>query len=149
MLYLIALALFTFIVGILVGGLLFADSKPRSLLNINKCANFWAPNDVAGLFASVVVQKMPLFIPDIILETDKTLVFKHPRPKHRIHYMFVPKKDIKNIGELTDEDNEYIIDLFSTIVAIVNKLGIKNYKLWTNGPERQDVTYLHFHLGAE
>lgn len=147
--YLIALALFTFIVGILVGGLLFSDSKPRSLLNINKCGSFLAPNDVAGLFASVVVQKMPLFIPNIILETDKTIVFKHPRPKHRIHYMFVPKKDIKNIGELTDEDNKYIIDLFSTIVAIVNKLGIKNYKLWTNGPEKQDVTYLHFHLGAE
>ncbi|MCD6292172.1 MAG: HIT domain-containing protein [Deltaproteobacteria bacterium] len=108
-----------------------------------------APNDVAGLFASVIVQKMPRLIPSVIVETDKTIVFKHPRPKHRIHYMFVPKKDIKNIGELTDEDNEYIIDLFSTIVALVNKLGIKNYRLWTNGPEKQDVTYLHFHLGAE
>jgi len=147
MLYIVAL--FTFMVGILVGGLLFSDSKPRSLLNIFECSNCLAPNDVAGLLASVVVQKMPHLIPDIILETDKTIVFKHPRPIHRIHYMFVPKKDIKNIGELTNEDNEYIIDLFSTIVAIVDKLGIKNYKLWTNGPEKQDVTYLHFHLGAE
>ena len=104
---------------------------------------------MAGLFASVVVQKIPLLIPDVILETDKTIVFKHPRPRYRIHYMFVPKKDIKNIGELTDEDSEYIIDLFSTIVAVVNKLGTKNYILWTNGPEKQDVTYLHFHLGVE
>jgi len=147
MLYIVAL--FTFMAGILVGGLLFSDSKPRSLLNIFECSNCLAPNDVAGLLASVVVQKMPHLIPDIILETDKTIVFKHPSPRHRIHYMFVPKKDIKNIGELTNEDNEYIIDLFSTIVAIVDNLGIKNYKLWTNGPEKQDVTYLHFHLGAE
>ena len=143
------LVLFTFIAGFLVGGYLFSDSKPRSLLNIFACSNCLAPNDVAGLFASVIVQKMPRLIPSVIVETDKTIVFKHPRPKHRIHYMFVPKKDIKNIGELTDEDNEYIIDLFSTIVAIVGKLGIKNYRLWTNGPEKQDVTYLHFHLGAE
>lgn len=143
------LALFIFIAGFLVGGFLFADSKPRSLLNIFSCDNCLALNDVAGLFASVIVQKMPRLIPNVIVETDKTIVFKHPRPKYRIHYMFVPKKDIKNIGEITDEDSEYIIDLFSTIVAIVNKLGTKNYKLWTNGPGKQDVTYLHFHLGAE
>lgn len=143
------LALFIFIAGFLVGGFLFADSKPRSLLNIFSCDNCLSLNDVAGLFASVIVQKMPRLIPNVIVETDKTIVFKHPRPKYRIHYMFVPKKDIKNIGEITDEDSEYIIDLFSTIVAIVNKLGTKNYKLWTNGPGKQDVTYLHFHLGAE
>ena len=143
------LALFTFLAGLLVGGLLFSDSKPRSLLSIFECGNCLAPNDIAGLFASVVVQKMPRLIPDVILETDKTIVFKHPRPRYRIHYIFVPKKDIKNIGELTDVDSEYIIDLFSTIVAVVNKLGTKNYKLWTNGPEKQDVTYLHFHLGVE
>ena len=143
------LALFIFIAGFLVGGFLFADSKPRSLLSIFSSGNCLAPNDIAGLFASVIVQKMPRLIPNVIVETDKTIVFKHPRPKYRIHYMFVPKKDIKNIGELTDEDSEYIIDLFSTIVAVVNKLGTKNYRLWTNGPEKQDVTYLHFHLGAE
>jgi hypothetical protein len=142
-------AFFIFIAGLLVGGFLFSDSKPRSLLSISKCDNCLSYNDVAGLFASVVVNKMPLFIPNVILETDKTIVFKHPRPKYRIHYIFVPKKDIKNIGELTDEDSEYIVDLFSTITVVVDKLGTKNYRLWTNGPEKQDVTYLHFHFGAE
>ena len=92
-----AVALFTFIAGLLVGGLLFSDSKPRSLLSIFECGNCFAPNDVAGLFASVVVQNMPRLIPNVILETDKTIVFKHPRPRYRIHYIFVPKKDIKNI----------------------------------------------------
>lgn len=143
------LALFTFIAGFLVGAFLFSDSKPRSLLSIFACSNCLAPKDVTGLFASVIVQKMPRLLPNVIVETDKTIVFKYSRPTYRIHYIFVPKKDIKNIGELTDEDNEHIIDLFSTIVAIVNKLGIKNYRLWTSGPEKQDVTYLHFHLGAE
>ncbi len=143
------LALLIFIAGFLVGGFLFSDSKPRSLLSIFSCSNCLAPKDAAGLFASVIVQKIPRLIPNVIVETDKTIVFKHPMPKYRIHYIFVPKKDIKNIGELTDEDNEYIIDLFSTIVAIINKLGTRDYKLWTNGPEKQDMTYLHFHLGIE
>ncbi len=143
------IASIAFLAGLIVGGLLFSDSKPRSLLNIRGCRNCLAPNQVAGLIASVVVQKIPRLIPGVICETDKTIVFKHPRPKHRIHYMFVPKKDIKNIGELTEEDGEYIMDLFSTIVAVVNELEIKKYRLWTNGPEKQDVTYLHFHLGVE
>jgi hypothetical protein len=144
-----ALALFTFVVGLLVGRIIFSNSKPRSLLNFQKCSNRLDSNEIAGLFASVVVQKLPGFIPKVIIETDKTIVFNHPRPKHRIHYIFIPKKDIKNIGELTDDDKEYIIDLFSTVVAIINNQGITNYKLWTNGPEKQDVSYLHFHLGAE
>lgn len=143
------LALFTFIVGLLVGRIIFTDSKPRSLLNFQKCSNHLDSNEIAGLFASVVVQKLPGFIPKVIMETDKTVVFNHPRPKHIIHYIFVPKKDIKNIGELSNEDKEYIIDLFSTVVAIINNQGITNYKLWTNGPEKQDVSYLHFHLVAD
>ena len=141
------IALFTFIIGLLVGRIIFTDSKPRSLLNFHKGSNHLDSNEIAGLFASVVVQKLPEFIPKVIIETDKTVVFNHPSPK--IHYIFVPKKDIKNIGELSNEDKEYIVDLFSTIVAIINNLGITNYRLWTNGPEKQDVSYLHFHLGAD
>ena len=143
------LALFAFIAGLLVGRIIFTSSKPRSLLKYKKGTNRLDPNEIAGLFAFVVVQKLPGFIPKVIIETDKTIVFKHPKPKHRIHYIFIPKKDIKNIGELTDDDKEYIIDLFSTVVGIINNQGITNYTLWTNGPEKQDVSYLHFHLGAE
>jgi diadenosine tetraphosphate (Ap4A) HIT family hydrolase len=61
----------------------------------------------------------------------------------------VPKKDIKNIGELTDEDKDYIIDLYSTVVTVINRQGLKNYRLLTNGPGKQDVAYLHFHLWAK
>ncbi len=142
-------AFFIFIAGLFVGGILFRGSKPRSLLSIHECSNCLHPNEVAGLFASVVVRKIPGVIPDVILETDKTIVFKHPRQKHRIHYIFVTKKDIKNIGELTDEDKDYIIDLYSTVVTVINRQGLKNYRLLTNGPGEQDVAYLHFHLWAK
>ena len=135
--------------GLFVGGLLLRGSRPGSLLCINECSRRLHPNEVAGLFASVIVQKIPGIIPNVILETDKTIVFKHPRSRHRIHYMFVPKKDIKNIGELTGEDHEYVIDLLSSVVVIINKYDLKNYRLWTNGPGKQDVAYLHFHLGSD
>jgi hypothetical protein len=138
-----------FTAGIAVAGILFRGSRSRSLLSIRECRNCLNTSEAAGLLASVVIQKMPGIIPRVLVETDKTIVFRHPRPKHSVHYLFVPKKDIRNIGELTDEDKDYIIDLFSTVGAVVNKQRIKNYALWTNGPGKQDIAYLHFHLKAE
>jgi len=143
------LALFSFGTGILLGAWLFSNTRPRSLLNIKTPHHYVASNEAAGLLASVLVQKTPALIPKVILETDKTIVFEHPRPKHKTHYIFMPKKDIKNIGELGEEDKEHIIDLFSAIVSQINKLQLHNYRVWTNGPGKQDVTYLHFHLAAE
>lgn len=144
------LLILTFTAGLSLGGFLFIGSKSRSPLTAHECKNnCWHPNEIAGLFASVVVQKIPGLIPDVILETDKTIVFKYPRSAPGIHYLFVPKKDIKNIGELTEDDKDYIIDMYSAVATVIKKQGIKNYRLWTNGPSKQDVTYLHFHLVGE
>ncbi len=113
-----SLVLIGFIVGIFVGYMLFVDSKPRPFLRVGQGADGWPPKELAGLLASVLVQKTPWLIPDVIMETDKTVVFKHPWPKHNIHYIFAPKRDIKNIGELANEDKAYIIDLFSTVGTV-------------------------------
>ena len=137
-----------FLAGLMTGRLLFADSRPRKLLDLHLTPHGWDANQIAGLFASVIVRKAPRLIPKVILETDKTLVFEHPRPKFKTHYMFVPKIDIKNIGELTDEDMAYLADLFATLATIIQSRHLNDYRLWTNGPGKQDVAYLHFHLGA-
>ena len=137
-----------FLAGLMTGRLLFADSLPRQLLSLHLTTRGWDANQIAGLFASVAVRKAPWLIPKVILETDKTLVFEHPRPRFKTHYMFVPKKDIKNIGELTIEDMIYLTDLFATLATVIQSRHLSDYRLWTNGPGKQDVAYLHFHLGA-
>ena len=60
--------------------------------------------------------------------------------------MFVPKKDVKKISEFSVEDLEYLLDLF---VAIINKYGLTNYRLLSNGSGKQDVAYLYFYLAAD
>jgi len=95
------------------------------------------------------VQKLTRLIPGIILETDKIIVFKHPRPKYRIHYIFAPKKDIKDISDFSEDDKEYLIEIFAVISTVIKQERLQDYKLWSNGPGKQDVTYLHFHLGAK
>ena len=140
---------FIFFAGLLLGGWLFSDTRPRQRLYPRLTAQGWDTNQLAGLLASVVVQKTPWLIPKVILETDKTLVFEHPRPKFKTHFMFVPKKDIKNIGELDPEDEAYLTDIFVALNQIIQSRHMNDYRLWTNGPGKQDVAYLHFHLGSD
>lgn len=135
--------------GVVIGGYLFADTRPRSLLALNKCENSCLkPNELAGLVASVGIQRFPSFIPYVVMETDKTIVIKHPAPEARIHYVIIPKKDIKNLGEASQEDKEYLLDVFAVISKIVKEQHLEQYRVVTNGPAYQTATYLHFHLMA-
>jgi diadenosine tetraphosphate (Ap4A) HIT family hydrolase len=70
-------------------------------------------------------------------------------PEARIHYVIIPKKDIKNIGELSDDDKVYLLDAFAVMQDIIKQEHLKTYIIKTNGPGYQDVAYLHFHLMAE
>jgi histidine triad (HIT) family protein len=137
------------ILGIVIGGYLFSQSQPRSFLSISNCRHCLRGNDLAGLLVSSGIQKFPHLIPSIILETVKTIAIKIPDKHARYHYVILPKKDIKNIGELTDADAPYLTDAFFVIRKIIEDKKFSKYYLFTNGPDFQKVTYLHFHLIAE
>jgi histidine triad (HIT) family protein len=136
-------------IGITVGGYIFSDTQPRSFLALNKCGGTcYQPNELIGLLTSVGIQKLPALIPAVVRETDKTIVIEHPSPQARIHYLVFPKKDIKNIGELSDADRESLIDAFRVVAELIKENNLVNYRVTTNGPGYQAVTYFHFHLTA-
>ncbi|MEZ5523520.1 MAG: HIT domain-containing protein [Pseudomonadales bacterium] len=143
------LAISTFLAGLALGARFLSRTKPHTPFHPAATRKSLSKKELAGLFASVLVQKTPSLIPRVIAETDRTLVFEHPRPKHKLHYIFMPKTDIQDLGKLGEEDRESLLDLFSAIVSQINKQKLHNYRVWTNGPGRQDVSYLHFHLGAD
>lgn len=145
----IVLMLVTLVIGVILGGYLFSDTRPRSFLALNRCeGTCFQANELLGLLTSVGVQKFSALAPSVIKETDKTIVIEHPSPQARIHYLVIPKRDIKNIGELSDSDGEYLIDAFKVAREIVKEKNLADYRLTTNGPGYQGVTYLHFHLTA-
>ena len=133
-------------VGILMGGYLFSRSQPRSLLSINHCQNCLTPKDLLGLIASVGIQKTPGLMPFVVFETDKTIAIKLPLPHKRIHYVIIPKKDIKNVGEISEADTPYLTDAFFVARQMIEQQKLSRYEIYTNGPGLQTVTYLHFHL---
>lgn len=143
----ILLALASMLVGIILGGYLFSHTRPRSFLALNRCeGTCLQANELAGLLTSVGIQKFTRFVPSVVKETDKTIVVEHPSPQARLHYLVIPKKDIKNIAELSDTDHEHLIDLFKVVREIIKENNLSDYRVTTNGPGFQGVTYLHFHL---
>lgn len=145
----IVLMLTALVIGVVLGGYLFSDTRPRSFLALNKCeGTCLQAKELLGLLTSVGVQKFGALAPSVVKETEKTLVIEHPSPQARLHYLVIPKRDIKNIGELSDADGEYLLDAFKSVREIVRENNLTNYRLITNGPGYQGVTYLHFHLMA-
>ncbi len=114
---------FTFLVllsmgiGIMIGGYLFSQSQPRSFLSIKHCRDCLSHADLLGLIASVGIQRFPGFIPSVAFETDKTVAIK--LPSNNLHYVIIPKKDIKNIGEVSEGTGEYLLAVqeFKSVLA--------------------------------
>lgn len=138
------------VLGILIGGYIFSDSQPRSFLALHRCeGDCLQPAELAGLIASVIVQKIPGVLPNIILETEKTVAISHPFPQTRVHAVIIPKKDIKDAGNFSNDDGAYLVDAFAVMQKIIHDQKLEKYRIITNGPGIQNVRYMHFHLVAD
>lgn len=139
-----------FSLGLLAGGYLFSKSVLRSFLAAADCQGTCTkPNDVAGLLASAAIHHAPTLIPNVELESNECVAVRHPRPEARVHIVLFPKRDAKNITEVVLEDQPYVFGCFALARALVARFGIQNYRLTTNGPALQHMTYLHFNLIAK
>ena len=85
-----------------------------------------------------------------VYENDFVLAFWHPKPYWQKHIIVVPKKAIKDLQSMKEEDNKYISEVFKAIQKIVVEQGWdkEDYTVITNGGSRQEVKQLHFHLGS-
>ena len=137
-----------FAAGIAAGGYLFASSQPRSFLALSQCDGCYRANDLAGLLASIGVQRAHAALPLVVKETDRCIAIEHPFPAARVHFVVFPKKDVKSIADVSVDDERYVLDCLGVIRALVTEHHLRNYRVVTNGPGLQTVTYLHLHLLA-
>ena len=142
-----ALLLLTFLAGLTFGARAFMNTQPRSWLNIASCDDrCYRPSDVAGLIASAGIVNAPGIVPRVIRESDKCLAVPYPRGGRYLHLVFFPKRDIRDIADLTPEDQPYVMDCFALIRTVIDEQNLTDYRVYTNGPREQEVSYLHFHL---
>lgn len=146
----ITYALLLFAIGVVCGGYLFSESVPRSFLAVGSCEDrCYKLNDIAGLVMSAAILRAPFLIPGIVLESDTCLAIRHPMPHTRIHYVLFPKHDTRSITTLTPADSPFVLGCFALVRTLVLRDKMQAYRLYTNGPGYQEITYLHFHLIAD
>jgi len=146
---LVILVITSLLCGVILGAYLFSDTRPRPFLSLRNCeGNCFRLNELVGLLASVGIQNFSGLLPDVVKETDKTVVIEHPGAHKGIHYVVIPKKDIRNAADLSDSDRESVVDLFAVMGEIIREKNLTDYEIMTNGPGNQTVCYLHFHLVA-
>ena len=92
---------------------------------------------------------------DIVYEDDKVMVFKDINPKTKVHLLIVPKKHIKSVNELKEEDKELAGYMILTAQKMAQDQGIdqSGYKLLFNvgrgGGQLVDHIHLHLMGGGE
>jgi len=146
----VTIAVVFFLVGVGCGGYLFSKSLPRSLLPTSGCGDHcYTEKEIAGLVTSVAVLRAPFLIPKVVLESDSCLSIRYPQPQARTHYVLFPKHDVKNIATLAPEDVPYVVGCFAMARELIERDKLKTYVVKTNGPGRQHLAYLHFHLMDE
>jgi len=87
---------------------------------------------------------------DFVLRGDTVVAFKDIRPQAPVHLLIVPRKHIRSINDLAEEDRPIVSDLLFTARELAREAGIhqSGFKLLFN-VERgggQYIFHLHLHL---
>ena len=87
---------------------------------------------------------------EILYQTDTLVVFKDINPHAPVHLLFVPKRHIRSINDLTDADQEILSELVMAAKEMAQKHGVaqSGYKLLYNVEKGggQVIFHLHLHL---
>ena len=141
--------LLTFLIGFLLGATSIHRPIPGAPAELPPARHPWSAQDVLGLIGSLGIRAMAGHleaIPSVLVETDRTFALALPAWGNRVHYVIVPKKDIRDVGQVSVEDQAYLADAFLVAGRLAEKERLKGYRLITNGGDLQTVAYLHFHL---
>ncbi len=99
------------------------------------------------IFCKIVKREIPAAL---VHEDDISLAFRDIGPKAPTHILVIPKKHIRSVVEVTEEDNLLLGHLINVASEIAKKEGIseKGFRLVINcGLESgQSVWHIHLHL---
>ena len=99
------------------------------------------------LFCQIIARQRPA---EFVYEDASLVAFKDAHPHAPVHLLVVPRKHIRSINDLADEDRAIIADMIFKARDIAREAGISTsgYKLAIN-VERgagQVIFHLHLHL---
>jgi len=101
---------------------------------------------MSTVFGKILRKELPC---DAVFENERILAFKDIHPKAAIHLLIIPKKEIRCLQEVSQEDLSLVLEMIEVARNLAKKFGIEEgYRLLTNNGKRagQEVEHFHFHL---
>ena len=98
------------------------------------------------IFEKIIDGEIPC---DKVFENERILAFHDISPQAPVHIILVPKKHLRDIASITEEDHALIGEIVTVANALARQFKIsEGYRLLTNnGPNAgQSIFHLHFHL---
>ena len=99
------------------------------------------------LFCKIVAGEIPS---EFLYENDKLVVFRDINPQAPVHILIVPKKHIRSINELEDDDRPIIAEMLMVAKEIAKTEGIakSGYRLLFNVEKGggQEIFHIHLHI---
>jgi histidine triad (HIT) family protein len=86
--------------------------------------------------------------PKFIFENDVVVAFYDIHPRADIHILIVPKKHIDGFLDISNDDQESIMEMIKVAQNLTNehKSAKIGYRMVFNGGKYQEVPHLHWHL---
>lgn len=102
---------------------------------------------MSTVFKKIINKEIPA---KIIYEDDDVIAFEDIAPVVKVHVLVIPKKEIKNLDAVTEEDLIILGKLQLAISKIAKTLGLseEGYRVVTNINDNggQTVYHLHYHI---
>ena len=99
------------------------------------------------LFEKIIDREIPA---EIVFEDDYVIAFNDIDPKAPIHILIVPKKVIRSINDIGENDKDLICKMFLVARNLAKEKGIDKSGFRTifntNDDGGQTVYHLHLHL---
>ncbi|HAN97856.1 MAG TPA: histidine triad nucleotide-binding protein [Planctomycetaceae bacterium] len=98
------------------------------------------------IFKRIIDGEIPV---ERLHDDEHCLAFRDIAPQAPVHVLVIPKREIRNIAAMTDDDRLVVGHLFAVVRDLAVRLGLsEGYRVVTNtGPQGgQSVDHLHLHL---
>ncbi len=97
------------------------------------------------IFCKIIKGEIPA---DFVYQGERIVAFKDINPQAPIHILIVPKKHIRSVNDLTEEDAPLMAEMIMVAKQLAQELGTakSGYKLFFNVEKGGGQLIFHVHL---
>ena len=95
------------------------------------------------IFKKIIDGEIPS---DKVYEDDEVLAFRDVNPAAPVHILVIPKKEIVNLYDATDDDEALLGKLMLTARRIAEQEGLSDFRLVANNGAGAGQSVFHMHL---